>query len=98
MGNNKLFKFSAHFSCIIETNNWLLTAIEAVHWNNIISKFGTFSCTEIHLVMFSNFISFFFGLVDNTDNKYNVFSLQKQLLNTFSVVVVVVFETWFYLS
>ncbi len=29
-----------------------LTAIEATHWSNIISKFGTFSCTGFYLVMF----------------------------------------------
>ena len=51
------------FSCVIERNNWLLTPIEVIHWCNIISKFGTFSCTEFYVVMFSNFISLFFGLV-----------------------------------
>ncbi len=41
----KLFKFSAHFSCVIEIKDWLLTAIEVMYWSNIISKFRTFSCT-----------------------------------------------------
>ena len=34
MWNSKLFKLSARFSCLIERNNWLLTAIEAIHWKN----------------------------------------------------------------
>ncbi len=43
----------------------LLTVIEAIHWTNIVSKFGTFSCAEIYLVICSNFLSFIFGLVYN---------------------------------
>ncbi len=37
--------FSAHFSCaidMIETNILLLTAFEAVHCSDIVSRFGTF--------------------------------------------------------
>ncbi len=63
MWNSKLFRFSVHFSCVIKTSNWLLTAIKTIHWSDNISKFGTFSFTEFHLVLFSNFVSFFFGFV-----------------------------------
>ena len=42
--------------------DWLFTVIEAIHWSNIISKFGMFSFTEFYLVMFSNVISFCFWL------------------------------------
>ena len=38
MWNCNLFKFSTHFSCVIETNNSLLTANEAIYWCNIIYK------------------------------------------------------------
>ncbi len=30
------------------SHNWLLAAIEVIHWNNIISKFGTFSYIECY--------------------------------------------------
>ena len=33
------------------------------NWSNIISKFGTFSCTDFYLVIFSKFKRFFFGLI-----------------------------------
>ena len=63
MWHVKQHAIQVQYTFLIETNNWLLTAIEAIHWSNLISKFGTFSCTEFYLVMFSNFIGFFFGLV-----------------------------------
>ena len=40
---------------------WL--SFKAMHWSNIISKFGTFPCREFNLVISWTFISFFFSLV-----------------------------------
>ncbi len=61
---NGVFFISAHIFLVPLKQTfcyWL--QFEAAHWSGIVSKFGTFSCTGLCMVICWNFISFFFGLV-----------------------------------
>ncbi len=81
MWNCKLFQFSAHFSSVSEANNWILTAVEAIHWSNVLSKFGTFSWTQCYLVICQNFISFFLAynvVMSTVKNKLNAILLRPE--------------------